>query len=219
MVECPLVSVVIAVFNRERYLGEAIRSVLDQTYRPVETIVVDDGSTDGSAALARTFPGVRVLEQANAGPGAARNRGVAASSGELLAFLDSDDVMPLDRLELQARHQREHPETAGVLGEQELFGADVSDVPPALRGRQPLSIMVRRSTFERVGPFGTGFCEDLDWLCRAWGSGARIDSIDAVVVRRRVHNSNMTHDVAAARLAMFRALRDQAARSRAARSI
>jgi glycosyltransferase involved in cell wall biosynthesis len=205
------------VFNRERFVGEAIQSVLDQTYRPFELIVVDDGSTDGSAALARTFAGVLVLEQEQAGPGAARNRGVAASRGELLAFLDSDDLMPPNKLELQARHLRQHPETAGVLGEQELFGADPAHVPPGFVGQQPLSIMIRRSTFELVGPFGTDFGEDLDWLCRAWGAGARIDSIDSVVLRRRVHEGNITHDLRAGRLAMFRALKDEAARARAAR--
>ena len=63
--------------------------------------MVDDGSTDASAAVARSFEGVRVIEQEQAGPGAARNRGVAAATGELLAFLDADDLMPADKLELQ----------------------------------------------------------------------------------------------------------------------
>ena len=76
-----LVSVVIPVFDGERFLAEAIQSVLDQTYAPVEIIVVDDGSTDGSAGVARSFAAVRLLEQDNAGPGAARNRGHAAARG------------------------------------------------------------------------------------------------------------------------------------------
>ena len=72
--------VVIPVFNGERYLGEAIASVCAQSYRPVEVIVVDDGSTDGSADIARSIPGVRVLEQERGGPAVARNAGATAAT-------------------------------------------------------------------------------------------------------------------------------------------
>ena len=82
----PLVSVVIPVFNGERFLAAAIQSVLDQTHRPLELIVVDDGSSDGSATVARSFEGVRVIEQEHAGPGAARNRGVAAAAASCSPF-------------------------------------------------------------------------------------------------------------------------------------
>ncbi len=177
-----LVSVIIPVFNGKRFLAEAIQSVLDQSYGPLEVIVVDDGSSDGSAAVARSFPGVRVIEQEHAGPGAARNRAVVASSGEFLAFLDADDVMPADKLERQVGYLNDHPAVGCVLGRQELFGYDRA--PPALamsppmgrhpellaRGSvQPLSLVARRSVFDAIGNFSTGFGEDIDWLCRAWG--------------------------------------------------
>ena len=81
MSAAPLASIVIPVFNGERFLAAAIESALGQTYRPFEVIVVDDGSTDRSAAVARSFAEVRVIEQQHAGPGAARNRGVAAARG------------------------------------------------------------------------------------------------------------------------------------------
>jgi glycosyltransferase involved in cell wall biosynthesis len=214
----PLVSVVIPVFNGERFLAAAIRSVLDQTHSPVELIVVDDGSTDGSAALARSFEGVRVIEQAHGGPGAARNRGVAAAGGELLTFLDADDLMPAGRLALQVEHLSAHPEAGAVLGRQELLLEPGVERPPwaELESMQPLSLMLRRAVFDAVGEFGHELGEDVDWLCRVYGAGVRVDTIDAVVVRRRVHEHNLTHDVAGSRLAMFRALRDHAARSRAA---
>ena len=111
----------IPVFNGERFLAAAIQSVLDQSYRPFELIVVDDGSTDSSAALARSFAGARVIEQEHAGPGAARNRGVAASSGEFLAFLDAHDELPADKLERQIGYLREHPEVGRALGRQQLL--------------------------------------------------------------------------------------------------
>lgn len=227
--EVPLVSVVTPVFNGERFLADAIGSVLAQTYRRFELIVVDDGSTDGSVALARSFPDVRVLEQDHAGPGAARNAGIAASRGELLAFLDADDLMPVDKLEVQVAYLKSHPDVGCVLGRQVLFAEHAVDLPPAFappissdrhpelleRGSlQPLSLMARRSVFDRVGEFSREFGEDLDWLARVWGSGIRVEVVDAVVVHRRVHDANLTHETRASRLAMFRALQAHAARVR-----
>src|SRR4051812_7319537 len=105
----PLVSVVIPAFNAERFLGEALASVSAQTYAPVETIVVDDGSSDGTAEVARAHPEVALIEQENSGPAAARNRGFAASRGEFIAFHDSDDLMTPDKLAVQVSHMLENP--------------------------------------------------------------------------------------------------------------
>src|SRR5436305_1029668 len=89
----PMISVIIPVYNGERYLGEAIESVLAQSYHWLEIILVDDGSTDGSATVAKQFsPAVQVVRQPNLGAGAARNRGIALAQGEFLAFLDADDL-------------------------------------------------------------------------------------------------------------------------------
>jgi glycosyltransferase involved in cell wall biosynthesis len=87
----PQISVILPVFNGERFLREAIQSVLCQQFRDFELIVVDDGSTDSSPAILQEFPGIRVIAQKNAGQSAARNRGIAASSGELIALIDQDD--------------------------------------------------------------------------------------------------------------------------------
>ncbi len=89
----PLVSVVIPTFNRQRIIGAAIQSALGQTYPRMEVIVVDDGSTDDTGAVLRSFgEAIRVIRQENAGPSAARNRGVECAAGEIIAFLDSDDA-------------------------------------------------------------------------------------------------------------------------------
>ena len=88
-----LVSVVIPVFNGERFLREAVESVLVQKHSPVEIIVVDDGSIDGTAGVARSFPEtVRYVHQTNQGPAAARNRGIEQARGSLIAFADADDL-------------------------------------------------------------------------------------------------------------------------------
>jgi glycosyltransferase involved in cell wall biosynthesis len=212
-----LVSVVIPVFNGERFLAAAIESVLGQTYRPVEVIVVDDGSTDAGAAVARAFEGVRVIEQAQAGPGAARNRGVAAANGELLAFLDADDLMPADKLELQAEHLRTHPEVGCVLGRQELvLEAGIEKPPWAERGEAPLmSMMVPHALFDRVGDFDTRYAhgEDADWLLRA-REHVSVATLDSVVLHRRIHGDNLSNDMDALRLGTFRVLRDHMRRRR-----
>ncbi len=98
----PLVSIVIPCFNAEKVIADAIGSALAQTYRPIEVVVVDDGSTDASLSVIRSFgDGVRWMSGPNRGGGAARNRGLQAAKGSLIQFLDADDVLHVHKLERQ----------------------------------------------------------------------------------------------------------------------
>src|SRR4051812_50064999 len=103
------------VFNGEPFIAEAIESVLAQSRPASELIVVDDGSTDGSAAVAARFPEVKLIRTENRGPAAARNTGVAESIGEVITFLDADDVMKPERLERQAAALDEDPSVSLAL--------------------------------------------------------------------------------------------------------
>jgi len=95
-----LISCIVPVFNGERYLPEALQSILSQSYRPLEIIVADDGATDRTAEIAAAFKArVRYMKQDNAGSAAARNLGIHAASGDLLAFLDADDLWHAEKLE------------------------------------------------------------------------------------------------------------------------
>src|SRR6202044_3645761 len=96
-----LISVIVPVYNRERYLGAALDSIFAQDYRPVEIVVVDDGSTDGSASIAQSYPNVRYIYQHNQGPVVARNNGLANCTGDLISFLDADDHWPPNKLRMQ----------------------------------------------------------------------------------------------------------------------
>ncbi|MBK8060984.1 MAG: glycosyltransferase family 2 protein [Gemmatimonadetes bacterium] len=104
----PQVSVVVPLYNKEPYVRRALDSIAAQSFADFEVVIVDDGSQDGSAAIAAGYPDsrFRMIRQANAGPGAARNRGIAEAKGEWIAFLDADDEWLPDYLELAVRQFR-----------------------------------------------------------------------------------------------------------------
>jgi glycosyltransferase involved in cell wall biosynthesis len=119
----PLVSVVIPTYNRAHCVGEAIKSVLDQTYKNFEIIVVDDGSTDNTQEVLATFGDrIRVIRQENKGVSAARNAGIREARGEWLAFLDSDDLWLPDKLGIQIADLRRYPEAIAHMVDAEIIG-------------------------------------------------------------------------------------------------
>lgn len=197
------VSVIIPAYQAESYVGEAIRSALDQTIVPVEVIVVDDGSTDGTAAVAEGFGGiVQVVRQANAGTAAARNHGVRLARGTHLAFLDADDIWTPTKLEVQLQAFAADPTLELVFGHVVQFRSpelpprsvalpDDADVPRV--GHLAGTLLVRRETFDAIGPFA----EDqqrgdfIDWFARALEQHRRILVLDEVTLRRRLHRSNL----------------------------
>lgn len=196
------ISVVIPVFNGERFLAEAISGVLAQTRPASEILVIDDGSTDGTAAVAAGFGGiVRHVLVEHGGPPAARNRGVAESRGRFIAFLDHDDLWLPDKLEVQLAAASADPPPDVVLGLMEEFAESGSGISLEALGRPrgPLSALagsaalIARESFQRVGPFNerslTG--DFIDWCARAADAGLRTAVPQRVVVRRRIHGANM----------------------------
>ncbi len=200
----PLVSVIVPVHNGERFLAEALDSILAQEYEPLEVIVVDDGSTDRSAAIAQARD-VRYYVQPNRGPGAARNTGVAAAQGELLAFLDQDDVYLPGKLALQAATLAERSEIGFVFTRIEVFLEDGIERPVWLPsdwlidppiGFGPSTLMMRRETFAAVGEFDAQYSSfsDGEWFMRARRAGVENVVLDDVTVRYRIHGSNQSND-------------------------
>lgn len=223
-VERPLVTVVIPAHNAERFIAEAIESVLAQTYEPLETIVVDDGSTDRTAEIAGRYPEVTLLRRKNGGAAAARNAGVAVGSGKLLAFHDADDAMLPDRLRIQVDHLRSHPSVGCVLASQELIleagverpfwapGADplIDRLGEQVRTETPdiytVTMLMSRETFDSVGGFDEEMApvEDVDIIFRLMERGVELALLPDVVVRRRVHPGALTQDVDASRAGFFK---------------
>jgi glycosyltransferase involved in cell wall biosynthesis len=202
----PLISCIVPVFNGERYLGEALESILAQTYRLLEIIVADDGSTDGTAAVVATYGDqVRYLRQENAGPAAARNLGLSAVRGGFVAFLDADDLWHPEKLARQmarfeARADLEMCVTQAQnfwVPELREFGARHRDHPglqETVCARSLCTLLVQGSLVDRVGGFNPEFSagEDTDWFLRAFEHGAVMESLPDVLMYRRWHRSNLS---------------------------
>jgi glycosyltransferase involved in cell wall biosynthesis len=224
----PLVSVLIGVYDGAPYLGESIESVLAQDYEPIELIVVDDGSTDGSGDVARSFPGVYVIRQANAGNGAARNRAVEAATGTLYAFLDADDRFPPGKLSLQKAALDADPGLDMVFGHMREFLSPELDErvraslrPPApepMPWTAPNLMLIRRESFHRVGPFTTAVRVGVtvDWFARAAEAGLRYAILLEVVLERRLHTQNNGLRERASRSQYLEVIRQAMERRRAA---
>lgn len=204
MAENPLVSVIIPIYNAGRYLAEAIESVQSQTYRPVEIIAIDDGSTDDSAEVARRF-GSSVLYrfQANAGPAAARNLGVDLSQGAFLSFLDADDLWVPDKLSRQMSILADDPDLSMVFGHvQQFYSPELDEetrkkmnlTQEAMPGYHVGTMLLKRETFLRVGPFETSLKmgEFIDWHAKATEKQLKSFMMPEIVMKRRLHTNNMT---------------------------
>jgi len=191
-------SVIIPAFNAGRFLAEAIDSALRQSRPPAEVIVVDDGSTDDTAEVARRFPAVRYIAQPNGGIAAARNRGVDGASGDCFGFLDADDWWTPEKLALQTTVLEIEPDVDVVLGHcvevpQSAWAAARSSGPPAaVPGNLPSACLVRRAAFDRVGPFDATLRagDFIDWMLRARSRGLRIRMLPELVLWRRIHDAN-----------------------------
>jgi len=217
----PLVSVIIPAYNADQFIAQAIQSVLNQTYRSYEIIVVDDGSTDQTKNILNGFKGqIRCRYQENLGPSAARNAGIKIAQGEYICFLDADDLWTPDKLEIQVEFLKHHPNIAFVfsdhrdfiLGEvmprsflddkKETFGeALVTDVPipdaflKLIRENfiSTPTVMLRRTCFEEIGLFDENLrsVEDRDLWLRT-AARFKLACLPRVFCMRRVHQSNIS---------------------------
>ena len=218
----PTITVVIPAYNAERFLADAIQSILAQDYAHLDIVVVDDGSTDETAAVAQNFgPSVRVIRQANAGIGRARNAGVEIATSDLLAFLDADDVWVEDSLATRLAHLEAQPDLDGVFGLVETWYDGVEQASFAVKAGEVASgtiagtLLIKRECFHKAGAFTDArLGEFIEWYARAIDTGLRFETVDQVVLRRRVHGANTTATTAD-RGAYLRAMQSIIARRRA----
>lgn len=200
----PLVSIIVPVYNGAAYVEQGIRSILAQAHRPLEVIVVDDGSQDASAEIAeRLGDPVRVHRQPNGGPPVARNMGLSLARGEFIGFLDADDCFTPDALDRQLDRFQARPEVQLVvgLGQYESLQSRSTDTVASFAavGNEMLTLQLgtalfRRELFDTVGRFDEAlrYCDDWDWFLRARELGVRLLLHRDLIVHQRLHGGNIT---------------------------
>lgn len=198
------VSVIIPVYNEEAFLAEAVESIQRQAYEPLEIIVVDDGSTDSTAQIAASFKGdVHYVFQTNSGPAAARNRGLRIAHGNVISFLDADDLWSENKLELQLARLADDPPVEIVLGYTQFIRISQTENGEPKFEKHPESwpapslgsAVIRSSAFGKVGFFDQTlpFNDDVDWFLRAKELGISIALHQEVTQFYRRHERNITN--------------------------
>ncbi len=191
------VSVIIPAYNGENFIAGAIKNIREQNYASLEIIIIDDGSTDGTAEVIAGFKDtVRYVYQPNRGPAAARNRGILMSSGDAIAFLDVDDLWSPNALHRHAGYLAANPSVDIVQGLIQKMQFDKPSSSP-YRFINLGSALYRKSVFDTVGLFDETlrYNEDTDWFFRAWEHNISKAVLDEVTLFYRIHNGNMTNGV------------------------
>jgi len=199
------ISALIPVYNTDRFIRESIESVLDQTFPPVEIVVFDDGSTDGSANVVKSFGDrVRYLGPERVGFVVARNRLVSEARCDWIAFQDADDIWTADKLEKQVAYLRESPGIEACLGLAEQFLEPGCEAPSTVKDGffeeataqfYIQNLLASREVFSIVGDFlEDALGPDSDWFARAKDRHVSIGVVNEVLFRRRWHDSNISND-------------------------
>jgi len=213
----PLVTCIVPVYNGEAFLGEALDSIVAQRHRPIEILVIDDGSTDGTAGIAAAAreAAVRYARQDNAGGAAARNRGIAMAQGDFVAFLDADDLWPPDKLDRQLARFAARPDLDVSLAHvQNFWMPEVAAERIQLQGHrrtQPVAgysagtLVTRRDVFSRLGLFNAAMRhgDQTEWFVRARELGAVTEVLPDVLLHRRLHANNVSRHKAQASRAQY----------------
>lgn len=199
--QTPQISVIIPAYRAEKYIAEAIESALNQTLKPIEVIVVDDGSPDKLSEIAKKYePKVRLFKKENEGIPKTRNFGLQKATGNLIAFLDADDYWPETHLEFLYSKLEEDENTAMVFGfTQEFMSPELSEEQienkrDVILSKVPVpgSALIKKEIFEVVGIFDESLqaAEFIDWYDRAKSKEVPSEKIDKTVLYRRLHMEN-----------------------------
>lgn len=214
------ISAIIPVYNGEAFLEEAIQSIQQQNYQPLEIIIVDDGSTDRTSKIATSYGSqVRYVFQPNCGPAAARNTGLEIAHGNVIAFLDVDDLWTSNKLELQLSHLSRNPSEV-ILGRVQV--ETIQDEPEFKANTDSMIAfavgcgLFRKSVFDKIGYFDVSlrYGEDTDWFLRAREKNVVVTILPYVTLLHRKHQNNMTRKKSIHDLNIIKVLRKSLDRRR-----
>lgn len=214
-------SVIVPVYNGANFVLDIMKFLQSECPTGAEIIVVDDGSTDNTADLIRSCTSIHSISQENLGPSAARNMGLKVAKNEFVAFLDVDDIWPVDSLKQRLNYLLQNQHLDIVLGHLCCFrvlNTGEKELSEPFVSFNLGAALYRRTVFEKVGLFDEAlrYGEDTDWFLRAREIGATISVIDTVTLHYRLHDSGMTHGKNATDLNVVRVLKRSLDRRRAA---
>jgi glycosyltransferase involved in cell wall biosynthesis len=200
------VSVIVAVLNGERFIIPALQSIFTQNYAPYEVIVVDGNSVDRTAPISQFFRSVKYICQGGRGLACGRNTGLEAAKGELIAFLDSDDLWLSNKLSTQVDYLLQNPEIHYVNAWVKFFVEPGARLRPGHTktfldqvhvGRTPGTLLARRSVFNLIGSFdpALSIACDVEWFKRAKDRDVPMFIIPDVLLYKRIHDRNLSSDV------------------------
>lgn len=225
----PLVSVIVAVKNGAAFLAAALRSIFQQNYSPLDVLVVDGQSTDDTAHIANSFDKVRYIWQENQGIANARNTGLQAAHGNLIAFLDHDDLWMPDKLSLQVAYLESHPDILYTFTQVQFFLEQGHPLRPGFKaesfqagqvGCVTSTLLARRAVFERVGEFNPALAigGDVDWFARARDADIPMHVLSKVLVLKRIHADNLSANVKTNKIELLKVIRQSVQRKRTTNS-
>jgi GT2 family glycosyltransferase len=210
----PLVSVIVPVYNGERFIRDAVNNIWAQNYPSLELIIVNDGSTDRTEEIIRGMPAdIRYFKQDTEGAASARNRGIRDASGEFIAFLDVDDLWPVNNLHMLVNEMLREPDTEVIHGYAQLmqFNTERNEFEYTGNPKESFPYYIgagiyRKSVFETVGLFDPTlrFGEDRDWYNRAHEADVKVKRVDDITLFVRRHGRNMTNGKNRIELGMLR---------------
>lgn len=201
----PFVSVITATLNADKYLREALTSVLSQTYQNFEILIIDGGSTDDTKIIADSFPQVTFITQQGTGLFDAWNQGIRMSTGEFVAILDSDDIWELTALADHVKALLSDPNLLGSVGKVKFFLEKNQTPPPEFklsllekshRAYMPGCFIGRKEIFNRIGFYETEWkiASDIIWFGKVKELKDEIYLLDRVVLNKRVHKNNISYN-------------------------
>jgi glycosyltransferase involved in cell wall biosynthesis len=198
----PLISIIMPIYNTERYLSESVESVLNQTYSPIELICVNDSSTDNSLNILKSYKEIIIVNNdKNLGAGVSRNKGIEAARGEFIAFIDADDIWLKEKLAAQMKQFQLNPDLDISFTYMKCFiSPELSEETKKLRYCPPSpmpgncagTMLIKKDSLKKAGGFEARWkvAEFLSWFNNAREHGLIVKILNEVFMHRRIHDAN-----------------------------